>query len=257
VLSIVSLLIIITLSILITRIATVALTQTGLSKESARFQARSAFTGVGFTTDESEKVVNHPVRRRILLILMLLGNAGFVTAVTSLILGFVDPENKGSETLKILLLVSGLVLLWAIAVSGWVDKRLSLLISWALERYSDLDTRDYSSLLRLTGEYGVSELQIKESDWICNRRLQDSKLRDEGIIVLGIIRSGGKYLGAPKGDTEIRPDDTLIIYGRSKALENLDCRNKGRDGDEAHEAAKKEQKEVMQKEKEEDEAGAG
>lgn len=74
--SIVTLLIVLTLSILLTRIATVALTHTGLSRESAKFQARSAFTGVGFTTSESEKVVNHPIRRRILLMLMLLGNAG-------------------------------------------------------------------------------------------------------------------------------------------------------------------------------------
>jgi len=48
------------------------------------------FTGVGFTTSESEKVVSHPVRRRILLMLMLLGNAGIVTAVSSLIVSFVD-----------------------------------------------------------------------------------------------------------------------------------------------------------------------
>jgi Trk-type K+ transport system membrane component len=84
--SVISLLVVLTLSILVTRIATVALTHTGLSQESAKFQARSAFTGVGFTTNESEKVVNHPLRRRILLLLMLLGNAGVVTAVSSLIL---------------------------------------------------------------------------------------------------------------------------------------------------------------------------
>jgi hypothetical protein len=57
--AVVSLLTVITVSVLITRIATVALSHTGLSRESARFQARSAFTGVGFTTSESEKAVNH------------------------------------------------------------------------------------------------------------------------------------------------------------------------------------------------------
>ena len=61
-LSIISLLVVLTLSIVVTRVATVALTYTGLSRESARFQARSAFTGVGFTTSESEKAVKeaHP-----------------------------------------------------------------------------------------------------------------------------------------------------------------------------------------------------
>lgn len=98
-LSVITLLVVLTLSILVTRVATVALTHTGLSKESAKFQARSAFTGVGFTTDESEKVVNHPVRRRILLVLMLLGNAGIVTAVSSLIVSFINVDRSSSPFL--------------------------------------------------------------------------------------------------------------------------------------------------------------
>ena len=61
-LAVVSLLLIITLSLLMTRIASVALVHTGLSREVARFQARSAFSGVGFTTSEAESVVAHPVR---------------------------------------------------------------------------------------------------------------------------------------------------------------------------------------------------
>ena len=55
------------LSLFITRLATIALTYTGLSREAARFQARSAFTGTGFTTSEAERVVDHPVRRRIIM----------------------------------------------------------------------------------------------------------------------------------------------------------------------------------------------
>jgi hypothetical protein len=47
------------------RVATSALVMTGMARESARFQARSAFLGVGFTTGEAESVVDHPVRRRI------------------------------------------------------------------------------------------------------------------------------------------------------------------------------------------------
>ncbi len=64
------------LSLTITRIGAVALMLTGISAESARFQARSAFSGVGFTTTEAVAVVNHPVRRRIVMVLMLMGNVG-------------------------------------------------------------------------------------------------------------------------------------------------------------------------------------
>jgi len=76
------------LSLIITRLAAIALTLTGLSEEAARFQARSAFTGTGFTTSEAEKVVNHPVRRRIIVWLMVARSAGLVTIILSSILSF-------------------------------------------------------------------------------------------------------------------------------------------------------------------------
>ena len=119
-LSIISLLVVLTLSILVTRIATVALTYTGLSRESARFQARSAFTGVGFTTNESEKVVNHPLRRKILMLLMLLGNAGVITAVSSLIVSFVNVEGSIRLFWQMVLLLTGVLLLSVFANSSWV-----------------------------------------------------------------------------------------------------------------------------------------
>jgi len=74
------------LSMVVTPTATVALTMTALSREAARFQARSAFSGAGFTTDEAEWVVNHPVRRRIVMLLILLGGAGLVTSLATLVL---------------------------------------------------------------------------------------------------------------------------------------------------------------------------
>lgn len=55
-LALISLLVIVTVSIIIVRIGSVALTMTGVSKDLAVFQAQSAFSGVGFTTDESESV---------------------------------------------------------------------------------------------------------------------------------------------------------------------------------------------------------
>lgn len=60
---IVVLLVVVTISIIVTRVATVALSMTGVSRDLARFRARSAFSRVGFTTGEAEKMTNHPARR--------------------------------------------------------------------------------------------------------------------------------------------------------------------------------------------------
>ena len=76
------------ISLLVTRIGAVALTLTGMSQDAARFQARSAYSGVGFTTSESEQVVNHPVRRRVLAFLMLTGNIGIAVVIASMIATF-------------------------------------------------------------------------------------------------------------------------------------------------------------------------
>jgi len=54
-LAVFSTLIVFTVSLLVIRVATVGLTMTGISKDPAHFQALSAFTGSGFTTQESKE----------------------------------------------------------------------------------------------------------------------------------------------------------------------------------------------------------
>ena len=47
--AVISLLLVVTISMIVIRVASVALVHTGMGREAARFQARSAFTGAGFT----------------------------------------------------------------------------------------------------------------------------------------------------------------------------------------------------------------
>lgn len=207
---------------------------TGLPRELARFQARSAFTGVGFTTSETEKVVNHPVRRRILMMLMLMGNAGIVTAMASMILAFVNATGPSTSFLRFFWLVMALLLFWFVATSQWIDRRLTPIISWGLKRWTGLHARDYAAVMHLHGDYGVMELQVQAQDWLSNKTLAELDLPREGVLVLGVQRADGSYEGAPKGPTRINPDDTLIMYGRSPILADLDCRGKGSAGEQAH-----------------------
>ncbi|MEJ2636539.1 MAG: TrkA C-terminal domain-containing protein [Calditrichia bacterium] len=244
----ISLLIILSLSITVTRIATVALVHTGLSKEMARFQARSAFTGCGFTTTEAEQVVNHPVRRKIILILMLLGNIGIVSAMSSLVLTFVAREDITSLNLRLLLVIGGVILISLAARNKWLDQHISALIDRILKRYTNLEVRDYSSLLHLARGYRVSELQVEADDWLANKKLMELQLRDEGVLVLGVQRKKSEYIGAPTGSTLIQPDDTLILYGPVEGIEALDQRKKGARGDKEHKRAMKEQKRIRKEE---------
>lgn len=241
ILPIISLFVVVILSLVVVRIATIALSLTGLSDQLARFQARSAFTGAGFTTKESEKVMQHPVRRRIILLLMLLGNAGFITAVSSLILSFMRTSEAtgvaATVWFRLVILAAGLTALWALAHSRWVDQQLSQLITWALKRWTELEIRDYAELLHLSGDYAVAELSVEPDDWLARRRLVDLKLTDEGVLVLGVEKPGGEYLGTPRGNYEFSPEDNILLYGPRHILANLDERRAGSEGNWEHHVA--------------------
>jgi len=251
ILQVASLLVVLVLSLIITRFATIALTLTGMTRESARFQARSALTGAGFTTTESEKVVNHPVRRRVVMWLMLIGNGGLVivAALLILILGG-GGEQVGFWSYAGLAV--GLVALWFLATSQWVDRRMSQRIERLLQRYTDLDTRDYMALLRLHGDYTISELAVAENDWLAGRRLDELGLSREGVLVLGISRSDGTFLGAPRGDSLLNAGNVLLLYGRDAAIRALDDRGAGARGNRAHVQAVAEQQQHAKKEKAKD-----
>lgn len=238
---IIAVLVVLGLSLLITRLATGALVMTGLSEEVARFQARSAFTGIGFTSRETESVVNHPVRRRIIMALMILRSAGVVTIILSLILSFVGPAADVTKLYRLAGLAAGVIVLWLIGRSKAADRAIARLVQWALNRWTDLDVRDYASLLRLSGEYTVMELHVEEDEWLGGKTLRQCNLRDEGMLVLGIRRRDGSYVGTPRGSTEIYPGDTLIVYGRSRGMKELSTRGAGGAGDAAHERAVGEQ----------------
>lgn len=236
-------------SLLVTRLATIALTVTGMARPAARFQARSALTGVGFTTTESESIVSHPARRRIIMALMLVGNVGLTTAVAGLLAGFLSADDAGQALLRTALLVGGLAGVYALSLSQAVDRHLSRAAGRALRRFTDLDVRDYAGLLRVSGEYEVHEMVASPDGWLAGRMLGDLRLRDEGVVVLGIARPDGSYLGVPDRDTEIRPNDTLILYGRESSFEDLTRRDRGRAGNEAHDKAVQRQREVRVEER--------
>lgn len=244
-----SLLIVLSVSFLCTRLATVALSQTGLTKDLARLQSVSAFTGVGFTTSESEKIVNHPVRRRILILLMIVGNAGIVTAMASLILSFTGVTQAQEGVFRLLYLVGGVALLWVVAKSDWIERVMDRAMRWALSRWTRLWAVDYTELLNLSGDYRVRELDVEEDDWVAGRRLDELNLFEEGIFVLGIHRSDGSYVGVPRGETEIETRDRLVLYGGAEDLGELDERRRGTAGDEAHEEALREQSEEREQQR--------
>ncbi len=241
------------LSLLVTRIASMALMFTGLSREAAHFQARSAFSGVGYTTTESELIMNHPVRRKILMLLMLLGNIGIATVVATVMVSLLSTASSENWLRNVFLFIGCLSLLWVIAASHFVERNLNRIIAWGLKKWTRLEIQDYIAILHLQNEFAVWEMKVEPNDWLTGKSLIEAGLSREGVLILGIQRKGGVYIGAPQGISKIHAGDVLGMYGPIPRLEELGQRQTGKTGDQAHQDAIVEHQEELRAQAELDE----
>ncbi|MBD3378999.1 MAG: potassium transporter TrkA [Candidatus Omnitrophica bacterium] len=237
---------VILLSITVIRIGAAALELTGLSDDVAAFQAQSAFSGAGFTTSESETVLKHPVRRRIIRVLILLGSAGISSSIATFVLTFLSGS---SQTLpkRAAFMGLGLLLIFFFARSKLVYNGMKKIIKRFLERFTALRVYDYREILGLKKGYNICRISVKKDSWMSGKKLSDLKLNEEGTIILSITRfenGESKFIGVPKRDTEIKEGDELICYGRGDASEKLSKRDKGREGDEEHHEEVREEKRI-------------
>ncbi|KZN23035.1 TrkA-C domain protein [Haladaptatus sp. R4] len=229
---ILSLLLTFALALLIIRIGSIALRMTGVSPDIASFQAASAFSGAGFTTEESEVITATPGRRHIAKQLIRFGSLGLVSAIASLVLSFTNAS--GGNLTGLIYIISGAVLLILLARSQWLNHLVTPLIERALSRTTDLELRDYTQVLGLQDDYRVAELDTETDEWLTSGTLAELDLPAEGVRVLAIDRADGSYIGAPGPDTEIRPGDTVVLYGQEHRLQELSERDA--DDTQAHEA---------------------
>ena len=202
------------------QLATGALIATGLPAESASFQARSAMSGAGFTTTESESVVNHPVRRRIISTTMFVGNVGTPTLVVTVLLGLIAP-GPGSTTIRTLVVVAGALSLALVVlnrpVRGWLARRGE---TYARRRLLPVLGSDAEDLLELGDGFVVAAVQVRGEPDLGPRSLRGLDAALPQVRVLG-VRRDGRYLGEPPTDLDLTAGDELVVHARRDRIEAL------------------------------------
>ncbi|MFO0013702.1 MAG: cation:proton antiporter regulatory subunit [Planctomycetota bacterium] len=214
--AIITLIFIALFSFLAIKVATIALMMTGLSFDTASFQSYSAFFGVGFTTREAELVVNHPVRRRIIRDLILVGNIGLTSALATMVATFVGGNNI-FESMTIILGAAAIAI--AISYIGhlrWFRKWLDWAIASSLTRAGLVRALDYELLLRVDHGYVVSEYLIEAGNPLIGKMLRQSRPWDSGVVVLAIRRNDALLPGIPGPSDVIEVGDVLVLYGKEE-----------------------------------------
>ncbi|HUV35770.1 MAG TPA: TrkA C-terminal domain-containing protein [Patescibacteria group bacterium] len=214
--SILALIVVIFISALIIKIGSTALRMTGIDKETARFQSLSAFTGTGFTTTEAENIVNHPTRRKIVKALMLLGNIGIISVVTTVFLSF-----RGATLTDSLANIGAIgavaIVLLLVSLAKGLENMLDRFIEKRLSRMTHFSMGGFSEIVKLASGYGIAEVSIQAGHPITGKKLFESNLSQSNIMVLAIKR-GIHLIPTPRANETIEPGDKLLCFGLLKNL---------------------------------------
>jgi hypothetical protein len=213
------LLIAILVSFIIVRIGGFALQLTGIEPDVARFQALSAFSGTGFTTREAERVVGHRTRRRIVTTLIILGNAGLVTIIATLVASFTQVSGYMWFFIRLAIIIGGIFGLYQLIIRSNVGQRI-------VDR---LQRPIVNRILR--GAPAVEEVFHVEKDWAISLVMMKGSSKSIGLSVADITGEGdieilsidraGTYLTKPKRKEKIIEGDRLLVYANRKAVKRI------------------------------------
>lgn len=208
-------------SLLATRMATGFLVATGMPPQTAAFQARSAFTGAGFTTTESENVVNHPVRRRVISVTMFVGNLGIPTLIVTVVVGLVGPSTSELTT-RLFVLVAGIGVVVLLAFLRPVT-RLFVELGRRTARPVMREAFHGDVEVLLTLGTDVDVVGVTLSGDIPLRSLRGLQNALPQVLVLGVRPQAetGSFLTGSPTDVDLHAGDQLVVLGQRDILTTL------------------------------------
>lgn len=196
---------------------TLLFVNTGLAYDKARFQVISMLTSVGYTTRESEHILNHKRRRKIASWVMILGYVGNVTFVSFLITLIVS--GKIPETIIIIIGI-GAIIIFSMKnnkIINFIDKGIYFIIKRKI--FGGMYVR-YKTLFE-GKEYCIYTIIMEKNNFLIGKTLMESRLmRDYEIQVLMVERKGHQ-INCPKPTYVFQDGDEITIYGRLKNIQNI------------------------------------
>jgi len=213
------LLIAILVSFIVVRIGGFALQLTGIEPDVARFQALSAFSGTGFTTREAERVVGNRTRRRIVTILIILGNAGMVTVIATLVASFTQVSGYAWFFIRLAIIIGGIFGFYQLIIRSNVGQRILDRLQRPVINRILREAPAVEEIFHVEKDWAISLVMIKGSSNIIGLSVADITA-EEDIEVLAIDRAG-TYLTRPNWDEKIMEGDQLLVYANRKSVKRI------------------------------------
>ncbi|SEM18604.1 TrkA-C domain-containing protein [Paenisporosarcina quisquiliarum] len=205
-----------TIILIVIEINTILFTFTGLKKNIARFQVISMLTGTGFTTGESELIIDHPIRRRLGAFLILFG-AFSLAVIISAISSILSDE---FFTMKIGYVAGTLVLFLFVLKVGKVKNKLTVLFEHELERNFDLQDMTIKDVFLTEENDYLVEVPLHSSSTMIGGKLIEKLNSEEDINVLSIKR-GEIIIRKKRLNTELQAGDFILMFGDKEVIRRI------------------------------------
>ncbi|PLR96082.1 TrkA C-terminal domain-containing protein [Bacillus sp. T33-2] len=186
---------------------------TGLEHEIARFQVISMLTGTGFTTEESELIIEHPLRRKLGAFLILFGAfslAVIISAITNLL-------SDSFFAMEIGYIAAILIVLLLVLKIPALQKNLSKKMKSELVHHYKLADLPVSDVIMTGEDDEICEISIEEDSRYEGKTFKEIIDEQEDIMVL-FIKRGDVKIRNEAYKTKIQAGDRAILYGDQKTI---------------------------------------
>lgn len=221
-LSLISFFVLIIAYLVIVEIFTVLFKLTGLRKDKARFQAISCMTNSGFTTNESELVVNSSTRRRLAKLMMLFGYIFAVSGVSILVNLFVRATDNQFDWWTLFYSFLFLTIILSITRSKWLIRNFDKLIEHLALNSNDRVFCNNVRILEMFHGKLIAEVLITcLPEEIDGKTLQESKFRNTYKLNVLLIKRNNEIIDQVSSSDQLKKGDRVLVYGSKASIFEL------------------------------------
>jgi len=164
---------------------------------------------------EAEEAVRHDRRRKIIMALMIIGNAGFVSVIAAFVVSLRAPSSI--VLLRVVVLLVTVYLIYRLMSHRAIMRRFGKAIENRLASSGVLERRRLEEVMRMAEDYVVADVTIEEGSPNAGKSLKESTLRENDVLVIAIEREG-KVIPAPRADRRLKPKDAVVCYGKLEGI---------------------------------------
>lgn len=212
---IVTFIVFLTIFILVVDFFAVLFTLTGIPIEKARFQVVSLLTSTGFTTRESELIVQHPIRRKLASALMLFSYGSTVTFISFIVNMISKSLINTKSTLMFAVFIVLVTMFLKSSLMAHIEHNVENIVEHS-KLWKKFNTK-YLNIITKHKGYGICEVHLNENSYLIGKTIRSSKLKDKEIQVLSIDK-GNTLINFPSPEYIFEQDDKVVAYGNIKNI---------------------------------------